>query len=301
MTLLEQMQAAEKGMIDALASGNREKFEEFKRQFQEAQRLRYAEMFGYDPGSTGTGGGGGSSKTPQQMRAELKVAGYPEWETASDAEIETVYKRTARPEDQPGTGAPGGGMGAGPNAGLGAQIKSIYKTVAQRKGVASLPPNDPDLIQAIVVATQLPADRVQAALQQGRTYWEKTGEVIPDAVLGQSFNTELPFGQSPSLEARRFQEDQGRFAKTFAEGQRQFDTSQLSGMARSLLEADTNLRGPRDYRQMQSMRAGGKDILDQLYGSTPQAGFGLTGTPERATSDDLLEALGLQRRPKVAA
>lgn len=300
MTPLEQQQAAEKGMIDALASGNREKFEEFKNQFQQAQRLRYADLFGYDPGSS-SGGGGGSSKTVQQMRAELKVAGYPNWENAGDAEIETVYKRTAKPEDQPGSGAPGGGMGSGPNAGLGAQIKSIYKTVAAKKGVASLPPTDPDLIQAIVAATGLQAPRVQAALQQGRTYYEKMGEVIPDNVLGQSFNTELPFGQNPSTEARKFGEDQRRFDQTFAEGKRQFDTQQMGGMARALLDADSSRTGPRDYRVMQRMRAGGKDILDQLYGDTPQQGFGLAGTPERATSDDLLESLGLQRRPRVAA
>lgn len=299
---LEQLQAAERGMIDALAQGNREKFEEFKRQYNEAQRLRYSELFGYDPGSSSGGTSGGQAVSIADKRRRLKDAGYGEWETASDAEIDAVWKRTAKPEDQDGAGgaSAGGGMGAGPNASLGAQIKSIYKTVAARKGVQSLAPNDPDLVAAITTATGLQPQRVQAALQQGREYFDKTGEVIPDAVLGQSFNKELPFGQNPTLDSRRFMDDQDRFAKSFGEGQRQFNVSQAGGMARSLLEADTNLRGPRDYRAMQRMRSGGKDILDQLMGSEAQPGTGLQGTPERASSDDLLEALGLMRRPRAA-
>lgn len=302
-TTLERLQEAERGMIDALAQGNREKFEEFKRQYNEAQRLRYSELFGYDPGSaSGGGGGGGPAVSIADKRKRLKEAGYGEADTASDAEIDAVWKRTAKPEDQDGAGGAsgGGGMGAGPNASLGAQIKAIYKTVAARKGVASLAPNDPDLVSAVATATGLQPQRVQAALQQGKTYYERTGEVIPDSVLGQSFNKELPFGQNPTLDSRRFLDDQERFAKSFGEGQRQFNVSQAGGMARSLLEADTNLRGPRDYRAMQRMRSGGKDILDQLMGSEVQPGTGLQGTPERASSDDLLAALGLMRRPRAA-
>ena len=68
-------------------------------------------------------------KTVAQMRDELRVAGYPNWQAAGEAEIAQVYARTSRGNVSPigGSAAPGGGAlattGGDPFAGFGSWLR----------------------------------------------------------------------------------------------------------------------------------------------------------------------------------
>lgn len=312
------LQSAQMAMMDALATGNREKFEEAKRQYDaalreqqrqfdtgtgDARRRMIIELFGYDPGMGGgvgapSGGAtpsgtwqtGNGPRTVEQMTAELIQAGGGAWNPngKSPQQIAQDYAGATGQPVTAGGGAGGAGTGGagGPNAGLASTIKTVYAQVVARKGGQALPPDDPDLIQAVALATNLTPEKARAALQKGKDYFLATGQEITDDVLGRMFDAEMPFGQNPSIPARKFEEDR-----------RQFDQSQYSDMARSLIGALPGMKGPRDYRTYQKMASGGRDILDQLSGDTPQQGFGMTGTPEPLRLTDILNDLGLFSNP----
>jgi hypothetical protein len=334
-------QQAQTAMMDAIASGNREKFDEARRQYDlalaeekrqfelnrgDARRKLFMDLFGYDPGESGpapsapgTTGPPGSYKTVNgirtvdQMRAELKEASFPNWERADEKEIAEVYARTTggpvTPAEAAAPGAPPAApAAAGINQGAGARIKQIYQSVLQRKGVPSVGPTDPMLLSAVASEFGLTPQQAEQVLRAGQNYAVANGTEPPDAIVQAAIDRVKPFGDRPTLPAREFEErnrdderDFGegtrRFEKGFDEQARQFDTGQYSDMARSILQASSTMRGPRDYRQYQNMVSGGRDILDQLGGSTPQQGFGMTGTPERARVTDILEQLGLFARP----
>lgn len=319
--LLQQQLAAQQAMFDAQASGNREKYEESRRQFQELQRLRYAEMFGFDPGFTeapAARGGGGSAqgtpgsyqtkngvKTTQQMREELKVAGWPEWEQANEQQVVDTYRSTTGGDVTPaGSGASGGGGGSigagGPNAGMGQRFKDVYERVRAKKGVAYLSANDPDLLAAAGAefAGALTPEQISQVYEQGANYYRSNNnQVIPDQVVGQIVTQWKPFGLNPTLNTRKWVEDTRQWEADFEEKSRQFDQQEYGNMARALLQASAQMRGPRDWVKYQEMLGGGRGVLDQLHGSTPNPGFGMTGETEPARVSDILEGLGMTSRP----
>lgn len=326
---LQAQLAAQQAMLDAQASGNREKFEEAKQQFEDAQRLQYMEMFGYNAygGRPGAGGGAsssgapagswtrgdnGESKTVAQMRSELGTAGWPNADKASDQEVVTQYEATTKTKMTPAGGAGGGGgsIGGGvqgPNTGLGRQIKDIYRAVEKKMGRV------PGLLDAaaaaIATATPLTAEQAMAALRKGEQYFKQTGQEVPDEVLGQDFDKQFPHGQNPTLGAQnqdwtqkrmsgRDDQDDWRWQKDFDKQADQFNQGQYNTMARSILDASVNMTGPRDYAKYQQMLSGGRDVLSQMQGGTPQAGFGMSGNVEPRQVSDILEAMGMIRRPQ---
>lgn len=227
---------AQQDMMDAIATGNREKFEESKREFDIAQRFTerstLTNLFGYDPG----------------------------------------------------TGGPGAATGA-PNAGAGARIREIYEAIRAKKGAASLPPTDPDLQAAIASEFGVSPTAAQMLLQSGKDYAVAFGGAPPDSLVEGAVNRALPFGQNPSLEARKY-----------LENARQFDQGQYSNMATALLNASLKA-GPRDYFANNRMMSGGRDILDQLSGTPAPAFGGQTAEPQRYDVNDTLAKLGLFSRP----
>ena len=276
MALSDELTASMQRMMDAIASGNREKYEAEQARYRDLSRQQWSDQYGYDRGSEFGGGqprfgATGSTKTVEQLRAELRAAGGS-IDGLSDQQVIDLYNRTAKPEDRYRSQQDGQATG---EQTTGALINSLYKR-AKAAG------QDP--VQAITSATGLRPDEVAKILQAGRTFYINTGTEIAPEHVDQIIRS-LPgreFGINPTLDARRF-----------GEGQRQFNVSEKNKMGVNLATLGSQLRGPRDWQRYGEAMSGGKTLLDQLRGGESQRGTGFTGQPEPFRIVDLLRDLGM--------
>lgn len=301
-------------IADAGAKANRE-------DFAAKMRQQWITTFGFDPGPRFGYGPGGSSggqsgsyttkngpKTLQQMRDELRASNWPGAPDAPESEVTAAYARTTGGAVTAGGGGGGGGdqgdMPASANAGSGQRIKEIYEQVRQRRGTESLAADDPQLVQAVASDLGLTPAAALRVLQAGRQYAITYGTAPPDNFVENVVNDARPHGRNPSLDVQKYLRDGEQYEKNrehllerATEEDRRFDQGQYSELARTLISASSQMRGPRDYFRYQTMLGNGQDVLSALRGDRPQAAFGMSGDPEAARVTDLLDSLGLSSRP----
>ena len=136
----------------------------------------------------------------------------------------------------------------------------------------------------------------------GAGYWGGVGAALGDTNQ-QNFDwTKESFWANYNESKRQFDADlalkaqqMGLSQQQFEEGKRQFDRSQYSNLAQSLLSNSVELGSrPGDWLKYAQYTNGGKDIFQQLFGSQAAPAFGApTGYSPTGNISDLLAKLGV--------
>lgn len=252
----------------------------------------------------GGGAGGGdpaAGKSVQQLEAELRTAGYPgPWDEAS---VRAAYARTAKG---------GGGSGGGSGGGLGALGDNVSQTAKKRYDEIELPDSVSrrKQIDAQIADAAGRLELAQSAEERAQAWQDFQQAVTEDARYDQQRQAELDrFDKRGDTANARFdrrdQYEKNRFDSRLSSDQARFDNrlsserGLWSDLSQNLLKGSIELGSrPEDYFKYQQNLAGGKDIFQQLFGTTPEAVNQIpTGEIKSGNIGDLVKALGMTGVP----